>query len=102
MDSASLRRHKLNNLLHSALLLGGMSGLLALLGWLMAGAEHNLHVDICGAVDRKIDALLAHRSQNDDRADFIPEMIREWSKVQAEAAGLEGRLVESFRVVVTE
>ena len=46
--------------------------------------------------------MLAHRSQNDDRAATLPGMIREWAEGQATAAGLDGRLVESFRVVVTE
>ncbi len=70
--------------------------------WLMAGTEHNLYVDIGDALDRKIEALLAHHSQNDARAEMLPDMIREWSRVQAAAAGLDGRAVESFRVVVTE
>ena len=70
--------------------------------WLMAGNEHNLHVDITASVDRKIDALLAHDSQNGGRRDVLPEMIREWGETNAQAAGLPGRVLESFRVVVTE
>lgn len=70
--------------------------------WLMAGNDHNLHVDITATLDRKIEALLAHDSQNGDRADVLPQMIRDWAEGNAEAAGIHGRIVESFRVVVTE
>lgn len=70
--------------------------------WLMAGSDHNLHVDITDAIDRKIDALLAHHSQNDDRADGLPGMIREWAEAGAALAGHPGRAIESFRVVHTE
>ena len=70
--------------------------------WLMAGAETNAHVDITEALDRKIEALLAHHSQNDNRVDELPAMIRDWAKMMAETLGLEGRAVESFRAVNTE
>ena len=70
--------------------------------WLMAGAETNTQVDITDALDRKIEALLAHHSQNDDRADGLSDMVRDWSRKTAEEAGLEGRAVESFRAVNTE
>ena len=71
--------------------------------WLMAGTEHNLRVNISGAIDRKIDALLAHHSQNDDRADVLPGMIREWARDNAKDSGIEGATaVESFRSVNTE
>jgi heat shock protein HtpX len=39
MDPSRLARHKLNNLLQSALLLGGMGLLLGLLGWVLAGSH---------------------------------------------------------------
>lgn len=70
--------------------------------WLMAGTDHNLHVDISDAIDRKIEALLAHHSQNGERADMLPTMIREWAESNAAAAGHPGRAIESFRVVLTE
>ena len=70
--------------------------------WLMAGTVHNLHVDITDAIDRKIDALLAHDSQNGPRADGLPAMIRDWAHGNAAAAGHKGRAIESFRVVHTE
>ena len=67
--------------------------------WLTAGTENDLHVDISAAVERKIEALLAHRSQNDARAEALPTMIRDWAQVNA---GLDGRSIESFKVVHTE
>ncbi len=70
--------------------------------WLVAGPDNNLFVDISGAIDRKIEALLEHHSQNDSRADVLPAMIREWAEVQAEASGCAADLVEGFRVVITE
>ncbi len=39
IDQTSLRRHRLNNLLHSVLLLGGMTLVLCLLGWMLMGSE---------------------------------------------------------------
>jgi LmbE family N-acetylglucosaminyl deacetylase len=70
--------------------------------WLMAGTDTDLHVDITANFDRKIEALLAHHSQNDDRAEALPGMIREWGHANGTAAGLDGRTVESFKVVITE
>ena len=70
--------------------------------WLMTGYENNLHVEIGDAIDRKIEALLAHGSQNGDRAEMLPTMIRDWAADNAAAAGLGERLVESFKVVHTE
>ena len=72
--------------------------------WLMAGAaaSNNLHVDISAQVERKIEALMAHDSQNGPRADVLPGMIREWAAANAEASGTDFAATESFRVVVTE
>ncbi len=70
--------------------------------WLMAGAHHDLFVDISGAIDRKIEALLEHHSQNDARADILPDMIREWAANTADASGCEADLIEGFRLVITE
>lgn len=70
--------------------------------WLMSALEHTVHVDITDAFDRKVESLMAHRSQNGHRAGSLPEMIRGWSTTMAEGAGLAGRLVESFRSVNTE
>jgi LmbE family N-acetylglucosaminyl deacetylase len=70
--------------------------------WLMAGNDHNLHVDITDSLDRKIEALMAHESQNAPRADTLPTMIRDWAHAGGTGAGLEGRAIESFKVVHTE
>ena len=72
--------------------------------WLMAGPAdvNNLHVDISAQLDRKIEALMAHDSQNGPRGDVLPDMIREWAKGNAEASGTDYAAVESFRIVVTE
>ena len=72
--------------------------------WLMAGAAstNNLHVDISAQLDRKIEALMAHDSQNGPRADVLPDMIREWAKANGEVSGTGFTAAESFRVVITE
>ncbi len=70
--------------------------------WLMTGTDNDLHVDISASIDRKVEALLAHHSQNDDRADVLPGMMQDWAADQATAAGLDGRSIESFKVVQTE
>ena len=71
--------------------------------WLMAGTDHDLHVDITHALDRKIEALFAHESQNAPRADVLPAMIRDWAHANAAAAaGHHERAIESFRVIHTE
>jgi len=70
--------------------------------WLMASAETDTHVDISDSLDRKIEALLAHHSQNDSRADTLPKMITEWARENAERAGLPECCVESFRSVNTQ
>ena len=72
--------------------------------WLMAGApaNNNLHVDVSAQVERKIEALMAHDSQNGPRADTLPDMIREWAKASGEASGTGFGAAESFRVVITE
>ncbi len=70
--------------------------------WLMAGTDNNLHVDVTEAMDRKIEALLAHHSQNAARAEELPTMIRDWAEVNGAVASLSGRAVESFKAVHTE
>jgi LmbE family N-acetylglucosaminyl deacetylase len=67
--------------------------------WMMAAPGTNRVVDVTDTFDRKIAALLCHRSQVGDGEGFDAR-IREWLSSGARAAGLpEGRLVESFRVV---
>jgi LmbE family N-acetylglucosaminyl deacetylase len=63
------------------------------------GATH--YVDITTAVDRKIDALLCHKSQLPD-PEATETMVRSWTGATALAAGLpEGRVAEAMRVVNT-
>lgn len=69
--------------------------------WLMLDSATNLHVDIGDAMPRKVEALLAHHSQTSGWADRLPTTIPEWAAESASAAGLTGRLVESFRSIDT-
>ena len=56
-------------------------------------------MDVTDTFDRKVAALLCHRSQVGDGAGFEAR-ISEWLAAGAAVAGLaEGRLAESFRVV---
>ena len=68
--------------------------------WLMAAPGANRVVDVTDTFDRKVAALLCHRSQVGDGAG-IEARVGQWLSAGAAAAGLpEGRLAESFRVVV--
>jgi LmbE family N-acetylglucosaminyl deacetylase len=70
--------------------------------WLGAGGPDLTHyVDITDAVDRKIEALLCHKSQLPD-PDATGEMVRGWAKMNAANAGLpDGHYAEAVRVVYT-
>jgi LmbE family N-acetylglucosaminyl deacetylase len=70
--------------------------------WLGIGHDGATHyVDITTAVDRKIDALLSHKSQLPDPG-ATETMVRSWTGATAQAAGLpEGRVAEAMRVVNT-
>jgi LmbE family N-acetylglucosaminyl deacetylase len=70
--------------------------------WLGAGgAEVTHYVDITDSVDRKIEALLCHKSQLPD-PDATGQMVRGWTSMIATNAGLpEGRYAEAVRVVNT-
>ena len=60
-----------------------------------------MHVDITAQIDRKIAALLAHESQHADPV-RTEELVRVWSEVTAQGAGLpEGRRAEAFLRVDT-
>lgn len=71
--------------------------------WMGIGREDATHyVDITTAVDRKIEALLSHKSQLPDPA-ATETMVRSWTGATAQAAGLpEGRNAEALRVVGTQ
>ena len=70
--------------------------------WLGIGRDSASHyVDITTAVDRKIEALLSHKSQLPD-PDATETMVRSWTGAIAQVAGLpEGRAAEAMRVVST-
>jgi LmbE family N-acetylglucosaminyl deacetylase len=70
--------------------------------WVMGTPRPDTFVDVTDTFDRKIAALRAHVSQETDRDGQLEARLREWLSAGATAAGLaEGRMVESFRRVVT-
>jgi len=70
--------------------------------WLGARAPEVTHyVDITDTIERKVDALLCHKSQSLD-AERIGDLLREWARMNAESAGLpEGRYAAAVRVINT-
>ena len=70
--------------------------------WIMAGPNPKLYVDTTDVIDKKIAALLCHESQHTDPAG-LPERMRGWGEMIAEAGGLpKGRTAEAFLVVDTK
>jgi LmbE family N-acetylglucosaminyl deacetylase len=60
------------------------------------------YIDITSAVDRKIEALMSHKSQLPD-PQATEEMVRTWTSSVAQLAGLpEGTNAEAVRMVVTQ
>ena len=58
-------------------------------------------VDITATIERKIAALLSHRSQIAD-PEKLAELVRSWTAANATSFGLpEGHFAESFQVVDT-
>jgi LmbE family N-acetylglucosaminyl deacetylase len=70
--------------------------------WLGAGASLVTHyVEITDTIDRKIEALLSHKSQLPD-PEATGQMVRGWTSMIATNAGLpEGRFAEAMRVIGT-
>jgi LmbE family N-acetylglucosaminyl deacetylase len=70
--------------------------------WMGAGGPDVSHyIDITDSVDRKIEALLCHKSQLPD-PEATGQMVRGWTSMIATSAGLaEGRFAEAVRVVNT-
>jgi LmbE family N-acetylglucosaminyl deacetylase len=70
--------------------------------WMSGGPHAATHYrDITSAVDRKVHALMSHKSQLPDPK-AIEELVRGWTKVNAQNAGLgDGRYAEVVRVVNT-
>lgn len=86
---------------HPDLLAAGLEPHVVSEVWLMASPRSSRGVDVTMTIERKIAALLCHRSQIAD-GERLAEMIRGWCAGTAAALGLpEGRLAESFQVVDT-
>jgi LmbE family N-acetylglucosaminyl deacetylase len=69
--------------------------------WMMAAPGANRVVDVTDTFDRKLAALLCHRSQVGD-AEGLEARLRQWLTAGGRAAGLpDGHLAESFQVVST-
>lgn len=57
-------------------------------------------VETTNTVERKVSALMCHKSQMPDPADAMAEMIRSWALAAGEAAGLTaGRSAEVYRII---
>ena len=70
--------------------------------WIMAGPNPKHFVDTTDVLDKKIAALLCHASQHSD-PEGLPERMRGWGQMIAEAGGLpKGRTAEAFLVVDTK
>jgi LmbE family N-acetylglucosaminyl deacetylase len=69
--------------------------------WIMGpgGQNAGLAVDTTATVERKVAALMCHKSQMSD-PDAVAQRVRDWARGNAEQAGLaEGRCAELFRVI---
>jgi LmbE family N-acetylglucosaminyl deacetylase len=69
--------------------------------WIMGpgGQNGGLAVDTTATVERKVAALMCHKSQMPD-PDAVAQRVRDWARANAELAGFtEGRSAELFRVI---
>jgi len=69
--------------------------------WIMGpGGQHaGVAVDTTATVERKVAALMCHKSQMPD-PDAVAQRVREWGRANGELAGLaEGHSAELFRVI---
>lgn len=90
-----------NEFAHPELLAEGFEPWAAREVYVMAHPQADVYVEITAQIDRKIAALLAHESQHADPV-RTEELVRVWSEVTAQAAGLpEGRRAEAFLRVDT-
>lgn len=70
--------------------------------WLAAFSGADTAVDVTATFDRKIEALMRHRSQVGDGAE-LGQRLRGWLEPTGRAAGLPpGGLAESFKAIGTE
>jgi LmbE family N-acetylglucosaminyl deacetylase len=57
-------------------------------------------VDTTNTVERKVSALMCHKSQMPDPPDAIGELVRNWALASGEAVGLpDGRSAEMYRLI---
>jgi len=69
--------------------------------WLQGGPNNSHYVDITDTFDRKLAALLEHKSQT-AHMDDLEGLLRTWTSANALAAGLPGgRLAEAYQIVKT-
>jgi LmbE family N-acetylglucosaminyl deacetylase len=69
--------------------------------WIMGGSDPKDAVDITGQVERKIAALMQHKTQHQDPSG-IETLVRGWVVATAQSFGLgDDRAAEAFRVVNT-
>jgi LmbE family N-acetylglucosaminyl deacetylase len=69
--------------------------------WIMGpgGQNAGVAVDTTATVERKVAALMCHKSQMPD-PDTVAQRVREWARGNGELAGFaEGRSAELFRVI---
>ncbi len=69
--------------------------------WIMGpgGDQAGVAVETTATVERKVAALMSHKSQMPD-PDGVAQRVRDWARGNAELAGLpEGRSAELFRVI---
>jgi LmbE family N-acetylglucosaminyl deacetylase len=65
--------------------------------WIAGPGERPVVVDISKTIERKIDALMCHKSQLGDDLDAVAGWVREWSSKQGKVAGFD--YGESFNVI---
>jgi heat shock protein HtpX len=94
LDEAERRRHKLRNLVHSILLLGGIVGLLALCGWLLFGPDGLVGMALGAAIALAFSPTISPRMvlrlyrAREIAPHDLPEVLR-ILRLLAERAGLE-------------
>jgi LmbE family N-acetylglucosaminyl deacetylase len=69
--------------------------------WIMGpgGQQAGVAVDTTATVERKVAALMCHKSQMPD-PDAVAQRVQDWARANGELAGLaEGRSAELFRVI---
>ncbi len=67
--------------------------------WLMAHPDVDVYVDTTDTIDKKVAALLCHKSQIPDPAG-LDQRMRDWGGMIAARVGLpEGRLAEAFKSI---